>query len=83
VVQAGVPSLLVPNDLVVDDQQARALNTANYVPCVVSSCATDEEREAAVKALMMLIDAPKPVLPLAMNGAELAAEAILGLVDSN
>ena len=79
VVQTGVPSLLVPNDLVVDDQHQRALNTARYVPCVVSACTTEAECTAAVQGLLALIDAPRRVLP-EMNGAELAAEAILGLV---
>ena len=78
-VQAGVPSLLVPNDLVVDDQHQRALNTAKYVPCVVSACASETERVAAVQGLLALIRAPRPVQP-EMNGASLAAEAILGLV---
>lgn len=79
VVQAGVPSLLVPNDLVVDDQRQRALNTAKYVPCVVSACASETERVAAVQGLLALIRTPRPVQP-EMNGASLAAEAILGLV---
>lgn len=79
VVQAGVPSLLVPNDLVVDDQPLRAMKTAKYAPCVVSSCNTADERKAAVQALLSLAAVPKPLLPLAMNGAEFAAEAILGL----
>ena len=79
VVQAGVPSLLVPNDLVVDDQHQRALNVARYAPCVVSSCASETERTAAVQELLALMGAPRPVLP-EMNGAELAAEAILGLM---
>lgn len=80
VTQAGVPGLLVPNDLVVDDQQLRAMNTAKYAPCVVSSCNTEDARRAAVSQLLLVADAPKPVLPLAMNGADIAAEAILGLV---
>lgn len=80
VVQAGVPSLLVPNDLVVDDQQLRAMNTTKYAPCVVSSCNTTEERKAAVVALLSLAAAPEPLLPVAMDGAELAAEAIISLV---
>lgn len=79
VVQAGVPSLLVPNDLVVDDQQSRAMNTGKYLPCVVSACASDAERTAAVQGLLALVGAPRPVLP-ELNGADLAAEAILGLV---
>lgn len=80
VAQAGVPTLLVPNDLVVDDQQHRAMNTATYAPCVVSSCNTEEARRGAVSQLLLVADAPKPVLPLAMNGADIAAEVILGLV---
>lgn len=80
VVQAGVPSLLVPNDLVVDDQPLRAMKTAKYAPCVVSSCNTDEERKAAVQALLSLAVASKEMSPLALNGADHAAEAILSLV---
>lgn len=80
VVQAGVPCLLIPNEQVVDDQLLRAINTAKYVPCVVSSCETDEERKVAVKALLKLVAAPNEFLPPAMNGAELAAKAILNLV---
>ena len=79
VVQAGVPSLLVPNDLVVDDQRQRALNTAKYVPCVVSACASETECTAAVQGLLALMGGRRPVLS-EMNGAEFAAEAILSLV---
>lgn len=79
VVQAGIPTLLVPNDLVVDDQQQRALNTAKYAPCVVSACDSEAERMAAVQRLLALTGSPRPVLPQ-MNGAQLAAEAILDLV---
>ena len=79
VVQAGVPSLLVPNDLVVDDQQLRAMNTAKYASCV-SSCNTAEERRAAVQALLSLAAASKEMSPLALNGADHAAESILSLV---
>lgn len=79
VVQAGVPTLLVPNDLVVDDQQQRASNTAKYVPCVISACASDSERTEAVQGLLALMGTPKRVLPV-MDGASLVAEAILGLV---
>ena len=82
VAQAGVPTLLVPNDLVVDDQQRRAMSTATYAPCVVSFCNTEEARRAAVQNLLSLVAVPKPVLSLAMNGAALATEAILGLIRS-
>lgn len=79
VVQAGVPSLLVPNDLVVDDQQQRALNTAKYVPCVISACASESDRKEAVQELLALIGTPRRPLP-EMDGASFVAEAILGLV---
>lgn len=79
VVQAGVPTLLVPNGLVVDDQKLRALNTVQYVPCVVSACVTEQERAAAVQTLLKL-DVSKPHASLNMNGADLAAAAILDLV---
>lgn len=79
IVQTGVPSLLIPNEQVVDDQKLRAIRTAKYVPCVVSSCENKEERKVVVKALLKLFDVPNEFLPPSMNGAELAAKAILNL----
>jgi UDP:flavonoid glycosyltransferase YjiC (YdhE family) len=80
VVQAQVPSLLVPNALVVDDQLRRARLVADNAPAVVSACETDAERERAVGELLGLVAGAKVQAPsIAMNGAALAADAILAL----
>lgn len=84
VVQSQVPSLLVPNIELFDDQTRRAHLVANYAPVVVSPCDADEKQILAVEqvlALMATSSYTKPILPL--NGAELAAQAILDLVGCN
>lgn len=75
VVQAGVPSLLVPNTQLVDDQVRRAHHVATLAPAVVSACETPAERHAALQLLAEI--RPRAVAATSMNGAELAAEAIL------
>ncbi|WP_233880456.1 glycosyltransferase [Paraburkholderia flagellata] len=79
-VQSGVPALLVPNAQLADDQVRRAHMVADVMPAVVSACETDDEREAAVRELVGMLDVshPKRVV-IAMNGATLAAERILAL----
>lgn len=80
VVQAQVPSLLVPNALLVDDQFRRARLVADNAPAVVSSCETAEERERAVGQLLdVVVDAKPHASSIAMNGAALAADAILAV----
>lgn len=82
VVQAQVPSLLVPNTLLVDDQLRRARLVAENAPAVVSACETDEERDQTVGKLFEMMSGAKVRKPLiAMNGAALAAEEILALVN--
>ena len=82
VVQAQVPSLLVPNTLLVDDQHLRAQLVADNAPAVVSACETEVEREQAVGELLhMVADAKVRMLSIAMNGAALAAEQILALAN--
>lgn len=81
VVQSQVPSLLVPNAELADDQTRRAHLVADYAPVVVSACDSSEKQALAVKQVLALLDKPregKQTLP--MNGAELAAQAILDLV---
>jgi len=80
VVQAGLPTLLVPNAQLVDDQVRRAHLVAAHAPAVVSACETDKERDAAVAQLVELLTAPwAKACTVAMNGASLAAEEILAL----
>jgi predicted glycosyltransferase len=79
VIQSGVPSLLVPNTMVADDQARRAELMTRHAPVVVSSCETSEERTAALTRLLtMSAAARRPDLDL--DGAERAAEEIMALV---
>lgn len=83
VVQAGIPSLLVPNEQLADDQLSRARMVAEVTPTVVSACETDSQRHAAVQQLLEMMTKGRlsgPSIP--MNGAALAAEEILALVSS-
>lgn len=80
VVQAGIPSLLVPNEQLVDDQMRRALMVASVMPAVVSACETDSQRNAAVQELLGMMTkrgVNEPSIP--MNGASWAAEEIVAL----
>lgn len=80
VVQARIPSLLVPNTLLVDDQAKRAHLVAEHAPVVVSACETEAEQEVAVRQLLELMkNPPSQISSIALNGAELAADAILKL----
>lgn len=80
-VQSRVPALLVPNAQLVDDQVRRARMVADVMPAVVSACESGQERKAAVDALLgMLCDEPAQQAVVPMNGAALAAEAIMAVV---
>lgn len=81
VAQARIPSLIVPNTMLADDQAARAHLLARYAPVVVSSCETDDETRDAVRALLALSSHGESAVrtPLALNGAAVAAEALLAL----
>lgn len=80
VAQAQIPSLIVPNTLLADDQAARARLLAQYAPVVVSPCETDAEAAHAVSELLELARTyTQRPCPVPMNGAELAAQAILRL----
>ena len=87
VLQSGLPTLFVPNTLVVDDQTQRAERVAEAVPAVVSPCETPAQRADAVGRLLALADAARTEgMPLAaskrfdLSGAERAAEEILALL---
>ena len=79
-VQARVPSLLVPNTLLADDQAQRARMVARFAPVVVSPCETDEERRAAVSRILALDDASAEAATPHKDGAERAADEILARV---
>lgn len=80
VAQAQIPGLIVPNTLLADDQAARARLLAANAPVVVSPCETERQCRDAVRELLELVENHRACLnPLPMNGAALAAEAILRL----
>jgi len=81
IVQAGVPSLLVPNVQVADDQILRAHMTARYAPVVVSACDTPEERREAVSRLLEISDAAERLPTIDLDGADRAADEILAAVN--
>lgn len=81
VVQAQIPSLLIPNTLLADDQARRARIVTEHAPVVVSSCEIGGEVDAAVHSLLYVAETHQPAAcTLHMNGASLAAEGILSLV---
>jgi UDP:flavonoid glycosyltransferase YjiC (YdhE family) len=83
VAQAGIPSLLVPNTQLADDQMRRARMLADLASVVVSACETDSQRNAAVRELLAMTakDGVNEV-SIPMNGASLAAEAIMALTNA-
>ena len=81
VIQSQVPSLLVPNTELVDDQALRARMVAEHAPAVVSPCETREQRTDAVRRLLTLVDgASERTVSFDMDGAERGADEILALM---
>ncbi|MEX2123396.1 MAG: glycosyltransferase [Woeseia sp.] len=81
IIQSGVPSLLVPNTMVADDQARRAEMVSRYAPVVVSPCETHEDRTEVVSRLLDLICTLEKRPPIDLDGAERAADEMLALVD--
>ena len=81
VMQAQIPSLLVPNVQLADDQARRAQLVAQMAPAVVSACETDGERREAIEKLFGMMESGKRQKTnlLLMNGASLAADEIAAL----
>lgn len=81
VLQAGVPSLFVPNTLVADDQVQRAELVAQAVPAIASACETPQQRACAVEHLLALAaGAQARRQGFDLTGAEHAANEILALI---
>jgi hypothetical protein len=80
VVQTGIPSLLVPNTMLADDQARRAELVSRYAPVVVSPCETPEERREAVARLLAIEGTSLANPSVDLEGAERAAEEILALI---
>lgn len=79
VVQAGIPTLLVPNTELADDQAKRAHMLAQYAPVVVDACLSSDALADALKRLVRLRSLAVQAESLQMHGAELAADSILKL----
>ena len=83
VLQSRVPTLFVPNGLVIDDQARRAEMVASVVPAVTSPCETPQQRSDAVERLLSAAQADHIAGPsIDLDGAEYAAEEILSLMHS-
>jgi UDP:flavonoid glycosyltransferase YjiC (YdhE family) len=81
ILQSRVPTLLVPNTQVADDQTRRAQIVADVMPAVVSPCETPEQRSDAVNRLLATLDsAPIDSPAVDLRGAEHAADEILALI---
>lgn len=80
IVQTGVPSLLVPNTLLADDQARRADIVSRHTPAVVFACETVEERHEAVTRLLELDVTTEGYPNIDLDGAECAVNEILALV---
>ena len=80
VMQSGVPSLLVPNTLVADDQVRRAGIVSAHAPVVVSPCETRAEQNDAISRLLDLREARQRDMQIDLDGAEHAADQILALI---
>jgi UDP:flavonoid glycosyltransferase YjiC (YdhE family) len=80
VIQSDVPSLLIPNTQVADDQARRAEMVSRYAPVVVSPCESAEERREAVSRLLEIASVAGRRPAVDLDGAERAVEEILALV---
>ena len=81
ILQSQVPTLLVPNTQVADDQTRRAQIVAAATPAVVSPCETPEQRADAVNQLMTILDEAHVDSPAVdLRGAEHAADEVLALI---
>ena len=82
VVQASVPSLLVPNTLLADDQARRAEMMVCHAPVVVSPCQSAGERRHSMSRLLAIAgEEPRRRTPTDLDGAERAAEEIMHLIN--
>jgi UDP:flavonoid glycosyltransferase YjiC (YdhE family) len=83
ILQSRVPTLLVPNTQVADDQTRRAQLVADVVPAVVSPCETPEQRTDAVRRLLAILEStPSDSLTIDLRGAEYAVDEILALINN-
>jgi UDP:flavonoid glycosyltransferase YjiC (YdhE family) len=81
VIQSGVPSLLVPNSQVIDDQARRAAITSQHAQVVISPCETHAQRREAVCQLLDLGTGTVRHPRIDLDGSQRAAEEIINLID--
>ena len=81
VIQSGVPSLLVPNTMLADDQARRAKMVSRHASVVVSPCETRAERSDAVSRILAMEREADAGPSLNLDGAERAADEILALTE--
>jgi UDP:flavonoid glycosyltransferase YjiC (YdhE family) len=79
-IQSAIPTLLVPNTLVADDQVRRADMVSRHAPVVVSPCETPEQRRDAVVRLLELTGTAEDRPCIELDGAHRAVDEILALV---
>ena len=77
--QAVVQFGIIPNTLLADDQTRRAELIAKHAPVIVNACETEEALAAAVHEVITLTKNLKAYPKAQLNGAELAAQALLNL----
>ena len=82
VAQSGVPSLIVPNTMVADDQLTRAGMLSAHAPVVVSPCDSRTEQSKAVLQLLAVTETPQTGTELDLGGADYVADEILSLIDA-
>lgn len=87
IAQTGIPALIVPNELVVDDQLKRAGLLARVAPVVITDSSSDEIICNAVSELLTLVENVKNGKFQARenfvgNGAQHGARAIADLCES-
>lgn len=80
IIQCRVPSLLVPNTKVADDQARRAAMVSRHAPVVVSPCETNKQRREAIARLLEVEKSAGEETVVSLDGAERAADEILALV---
>jgi UDP:flavonoid glycosyltransferase YjiC (YdhE family) len=80
IVQSGIPSLIVPNLQVADDQVVRAELASAYGPVVISACDTQVQRLDAVSRLLEISTSPDRPQGADLPGAAIAVDEIISLV---
>ena len=82
VAQSGVPSLIVPNTMVADDQLSRANMLSAHAPVIVSACESRAEQSKAILQLLAATASQQTNGDLDLRGADYVADEILSLINA-